>query len=417
MSTGREAPIESLMLESRWLRRLAGSLVSEDAEDAVQDTYLAAMSSPPSLDRPVRPWLGQVLRNFVRMRRRSRGRATRFEHSLATQPARHVPSAEEVLAAHELQRQVAEAVSALDEPFRATILLRYSQGLSSAQIAARLGIPAGTVRSRLKRGLEELRAHLDRRHGGDRERWRSVLAPLAAAELPGRRSATAATSKLTMGASIATLVAVCGLIGVSTRGSTFRTEPAATHEPARVPGAHRSSLPVPNATSPRDTKGPTMTSPRTSATQTKTLAIAIAALAAASAGAGRAGAEGPELSRPEAVAECVAIREKVLTCRDEYAAQAVQQHLDERKKTVSADERKAMEAKVADKATKDGAGPRPGREASCGQMLDYLSKRGAKATRAGVQALHACFDKSDCRTRISCYLTESAQLIPKKTTP
>lgn len=148
--------------------------------------------------------------------------------------------------------------------------------------------------------------------------------------------------------------------------------------------------------------------------RTKTLAIAVAALAAASASAGRATAEERELPRAEAVAECVAIREKVLTCRDEYAAQAVQQHLDERKKTASADERKAMEANVADKATKDGAGPLAHRQSSCGSMLDYLAKRGAKATPGNVQALHACFEKSDCRARIACYLAASAQLLAGK---
>jgi hypothetical protein len=48
MSTGPDAmTVESLMMESRWLRRLARSLVSEDAEDVVQDTYLAAVVSPP----------------------------------------------------------------------------------------------------------------------------------------------------------------------------------------------------------------------------------------------------------------------------------------------------------------------------------------------------------------------------------
>jgi DNA-directed RNA polymerase specialized sigma24 family protein len=44
------------------------------AEDAAQDTLVAALEHPPALDRDVRPWLGRVLTNFTRAWRRSEGR-------------------------------------------------------------------------------------------------------------------------------------------------------------------------------------------------------------------------------------------------------------------------------------------------------------------------------------------------------
>ena len=44
----------------------------------------------------------------------------------------------------------------LDEPYRTVILLRFYEGLSSAEISRREGIPAGTIRWRLKQGLKEL---------------------------------------------------------------------------------------------------------------------------------------------------------------------------------------------------------------------------------------------------------------------
>jgi DNA-directed RNA polymerase specialized sigma24 family protein len=59
------APPEALLAEARWLRRLATSLIGEDAEDLVQATYLAALRSPPAGDRPLRPWLGRVRRHLL----------------------------------------------------------------------------------------------------------------------------------------------------------------------------------------------------------------------------------------------------------------------------------------------------------------------------------------------------------------
>ena len=50
-----------------WLRGLASSLVGPgtNAEDAVQETMVAALEHPPALDRDVRPWLARVLANFI----------------------------------------------------------------------------------------------------------------------------------------------------------------------------------------------------------------------------------------------------------------------------------------------------------------------------------------------------------------
>ena len=67
----------------------------------------------------------------------------------------------------------------LAEPYRQTLVLRYFEELSGAEIARRLHVPAGTVRWRLKVALDELRRQLDERHGGRREVWTAALLPLA----------------------------------------------------------------------------------------------------------------------------------------------------------------------------------------------------------------------------------------------
>jgi hypothetical protein len=58
------------------------------------------------------------------------------------------------------------------------VFLRFYEGLSAAEIASREKIPAGTVRWRLKEGLDRIRRRLDQRYGGERGRWLAAVAPL-----------------------------------------------------------------------------------------------------------------------------------------------------------------------------------------------------------------------------------------------
>lgn len=184
MDTGSHGavPLEALLAESVWLRRLATSLVRDPAaaEDLVQETWLAALKNPPAADRPLRPWLRTVLENFVRMRARAEQSRTSRERREARDEA--TQGEIELVDRVEEQRFLAREVLKLEEPFRSTLVLRYYEGLSSIQIAERVGSNDNTVRWRLKRGLELLRERLDRRHGGDRAAWLALLAPLTPAE-------------------------------------------------------------------------------------------------------------------------------------------------------------------------------------------------------------------------------------------
>lgn len=176
MGEARVVAVEELLAESDWVRRLARALLQDPdaAEDVAQQTLVAALERPPKADRPLRPWLRVVVENFVRMRRRSEGARTRREEQVARDEAQN--STEAAYERVELQRTLASEVLALDEPFRETVVLHYYAGLTSVEIAKRTGSPEGTIRWRLKRGLEQLRERLDRRHGGDRTVWLSALA-------------------------------------------------------------------------------------------------------------------------------------------------------------------------------------------------------------------------------------------------
>ena len=70
------------------------------------------------------------------------------------------------------------AVEALDELFRLTVMLRYYEGKSAADIARRGRIPPGHRARSAEAGLDQLRGQLDGRYGGERESWRRLLVPL-----------------------------------------------------------------------------------------------------------------------------------------------------------------------------------------------------------------------------------------------
>lgn len=162
-----------------WLRRLAFSLVRDAhaADDIAQETWLKAIERRPESGVSLRAWLTTVARNFARLRHRRssrRGPETSFEEGDGG-----APPTVDVVARAEGARRLVGAVLALDEPYRTTVLLRYAERLSSAEIARRTGVPEGTVRWRLKRGIDTLRVVLDDRGDRGERALGALVAPFA----------------------------------------------------------------------------------------------------------------------------------------------------------------------------------------------------------------------------------------------
>jgi RNA polymerase sigma factor (sigma-70 family) len=179
---------EALAAHLGWARRLAAHLVRdpEEADDVVQEAWIAGWRNPPEGDRPLRPWLGQVLVNRVRNRLRAdRRRAARELNADDVSGPAPAATPEELATRLELQRTLAQRLLALPEGYQQVLYLRYYEGLDATAIGARLAIPPGTVRWRLKSGLDQLRAQLDAEHGGERKRWVRLLVPLAGVARPG----------------------------------------------------------------------------------------------------------------------------------------------------------------------------------------------------------------------------------------
>jgi RNA polymerase sigma-70 factor (ECF subfamily) len=169
---------EQLLQDIAWLKRLATTLANDqdEADDLVQEAWIAAWRRQPDATRPMRAWLTKVVRDLAGMKRRSdRRRVAR--HALADDT--QVPAApDDLLAQLQLHRQLVELVIELDEPYRSTIIGRFVEGRTSASIAQSLGIPAGTVRKRLHEALARLRAGLDT-NAGDRKRWAPAVLAFA----------------------------------------------------------------------------------------------------------------------------------------------------------------------------------------------------------------------------------------------
>lgn len=171
---------EILLSQARWLSALARRLAADPslAEDAVQDTWVAALQASER-ERASRPWLARVLRNFVLQRDRSEAARRQREREVARSEL--IGSSADVVERAQAQRRLVEVVLGLDEPYRSTILSRYFDGLTPEEIAKREGVPASTVRTRLSRGIAQLREKLERTHGSA---WMAALLPLARFDWP-----------------------------------------------------------------------------------------------------------------------------------------------------------------------------------------------------------------------------------------
>lgn len=155
------ATVESLLVHREWVRGLARRLVLDDAraDDLAQQTWLRALTSPPPSGTATRAWLGTIARNLARDLARRRERRARRELAAAHPEA--LPATIDVVGRAEALGRVVQAVVALDEPYRTTVLLRFFEGLSPGQVAQRMDVPVETVRTRLRRALERLRSALD----------------------------------------------------------------------------------------------------------------------------------------------------------------------------------------------------------------------------------------------------------------
>ena len=158
---GSASDLEALF-RLHWPRAYrAAYLVVHDrgaAEDIAQEAFLAAVRALDTFDRrrPFGPWLHRIVVN--RAIDWTRARSLRREvgdDALAGAEARPEPPSQGVSAG------ITAAVAALPPDQRAVIVMRYLLEYSPGEIARMLGLPKGTVNSRLRRGLDALQGRIE----------------------------------------------------------------------------------------------------------------------------------------------------------------------------------------------------------------------------------------------------------------
>ena len=131
----------------------------DDAEDVGQETFVRFYRALPKFrgDSTVRTYLTRIAMNLsidALARRRRAGRVLRFD---AAPHARQVAAPAPASLEEEEERAfIRVALNELDEKHRAVVVLRIMEDRSTRETANVLGVPEGTVMSRLKRALEKL---------------------------------------------------------------------------------------------------------------------------------------------------------------------------------------------------------------------------------------------------------------------
>ena len=135
--------------------RLARAILHDpiDAQDATHDAFVQAWRKWDSLRDPERfdAWFDRILINTCRNRLRAdRWQTTDITSELTLVTGDQVRGAEE-------RQLIAEAIASLSADHRIVVALRFYRDLTVPDIAARLGVPVGTVQSRLHYALKRLR--------------------------------------------------------------------------------------------------------------------------------------------------------------------------------------------------------------------------------------------------------------------
>jgi RNA polymerase sigma-70 factor (ECF subfamily) len=175
LRAGDDAAFEQLVREQapRMLavaRRLLGD--GEDARDAVQDAFVSAFRGLGSFAGQARvsTWLHRIVVNAALMKLRTRrrkpeqpldGLLPRYEADGHRRDPGGPWQPSERLERRELRKLVRDGIERLPEAHRTVLVLRDIEGLDTAEVAERLGVSTGVVKTRLHRARQALRTLLD----------------------------------------------------------------------------------------------------------------------------------------------------------------------------------------------------------------------------------------------------------------
>jgi len=145
---------------------IAGRLNTQTADDLAAETFTLAFRHRDRFDRgrgALRPWLLGIATNLIARHRRAEARHYRALARTAAEPVldSHENQVVAALTARAVQPRLARALAALSAKERDVVLLMALAGLTHEEIGEALGIPYGTVGSRLNRARGKLRAAME----------------------------------------------------------------------------------------------------------------------------------------------------------------------------------------------------------------------------------------------------------------
>jgi RNA polymerase sigma-70 factor (ECF subfamily) len=156
------------LLYDRYARMVHGLLLArvdvDDAEDLVQDVFVIALRRLSTLREPrnIGAWLAAIARNLAN---------DHYRHSMPEDQLTGDAVDDEIKGGmsspdDEGATAVLDAVRSLPDAYKETLILRFVEGMTGPEIAARTGLTHGSVRVNLHRGMQLLRAKLSPNPGG-----------------------------------------------------------------------------------------------------------------------------------------------------------------------------------------------------------------------------------------------------------
>ena len=171
LARDEQALVELVDLATPWLLGVAQAMLTDagDAEEVVMETFQVAWNRIETVrDQGIglMPWLLRVTRNRAIDRLRARRRhLTGFARAealggIGVSAVEPTEPNEATLPGWHVHEMVRAAIGSLPVEQQAAIQLAYFQGLAQSEIAERLGIPLGTVKTRLRLAFDKLRGSL-----------------------------------------------------------------------------------------------------------------------------------------------------------------------------------------------------------------------------------------------------------------
>lgn len=142
----------------------------EWAEDVLQEAFLTIWRAAPDYRASLSPpmaWMGLIVRSRAldllrRQRAEGAGRTDAFDDDMADALPAHGPGPQELADASEQAWLLHQCLQQLEPPQREALSLAYLREMSHSELAERLAQPLGTVKTWIRRGLDKLRACMER---------------------------------------------------------------------------------------------------------------------------------------------------------------------------------------------------------------------------------------------------------------